>query len=114
MFSLQFLEELLLGGDLEPPLCLEVLGLSDEVNVKQRMSSSAMNGTTVDGVLKDFLQSTSTRLPFTSPIEKRLLGWKKGEFKNEQDEVKPHGSFILFCILLYQSQFFWPNCSPPQ
>lgn len=46
-----------------------------------------MNGT-VDGVLKDFLQTTSTRLPFTSPIEKRLLGWKKGEFKNEQDEVK--------------------------
>jgi len=44
-----------------------------------------MNGT-VDGVLKDFLTSTSTRLPFTSPIEKRLLGWKKGEFKNEQDE----------------------------
>ena len=50
--------------------------------------SSAMSGTTVDGGLKDFLQSTSTRLPFTSPIEKRLLGWKKGEFKNEQDEVK--------------------------
>lgn len=59
---------------------------SDEVNLKGM--SSAMSGTTVDGVLKDFLQSTSTRLPFTSPIEKRLLGWKKGEFKNEQDEVK--------------------------
>ena len=73
---------MLLGGDLEPPLCF--LG-SDEVNVKRM--SSAMNGT-VDGVLKDFLQTTSTRLPFTSPIEKRLLGWKKGEFKNEQDEVK--------------------------
>ena len=42
---------------------------------------------TVDGVLKDFLQTTSARLPFTSPIEKRLLGWKKVEFKNEQDEV---------------------------
>ena len=42
---------------------------------------------TVDGVLKDFLQTTTTRLPFASPIEKRLLGWKKGEFKNEQDEV---------------------------
>ena len=71
------------GGDLEPPLCLE----SDEVNLKLQPMSSAMNGT-VDGVLKDFLQTTSTRLPFTSPIEKRLLGWKKGEFKNEQDEVK--------------------------
>ena len=47
---------------------------------------NGMNGS-VDGVLKDFLQTTSTRLPFTSPIEKRLLGWKKGEFKNEQDEV---------------------------
>lgn len=42
------------------------------------------NGT--DGVLKDFLQTTSSRLPFASPIEKRLLGWKKGEFKSEQDE----------------------------
>merc|ERR1719251_560289 len=39
-----------------------------------------------DGVLKDFLQTTSSRLPFASPIEKRLLGWKKGEFKSEQDE----------------------------
>jgi len=40
----------------------------------------------VDGVLKDFLQTTSSRLPFASPIEKRLLSWKKGEFKSEQDE----------------------------
>ena len=64
----------------------------DDVNVKLPMTSSAMNGTTVDGVLKDFLQSTSTRLPFTSPIEKRLLGWKKGEFKNEQDEVKTNSN----------------------
>jgi len=40
----------------------------------------------MDGVLKDFLQTTSSRLPFTSPIEKRLLGWKKGEFKTEQEE----------------------------
>ncbi len=32
---------------------------------------------TMDGVLKDFLQTTSSRLPFTSPIEKRLLSWKK-------------------------------------
>lgn len=39
-----------------------------------------------DGVLKEFLQTTSSRLPFASPIEKRLLGWKKGEFKSEQDE----------------------------
>ena len=59
--------------------------------------TAAMNGTTVDGVLKDFLQSTSTRLPFTSPIEKRLLGWKKGEFKNEQDEVKTQRND--FCAL---------------
>jgi hypothetical protein len=38
-----------------------------------------MNGmaATMDGVLKDFLQTTSSRLPFTSPIEKRLLSWKK-------------------------------------
>lgn len=47
------------------------------------MSGSA---TTMDGVLKDFLQTTSSRLPFTSPIEKRLLSWKKGEFKTEQEE----------------------------
>ena len=53
---------------------------------EQPHQQGAMNAT-VDGVLKDFLQTTSTRLPFTSPIEKRLLGWKKGEFKNEQDEV---------------------------
>jgi len=52
---------------------------------EQPHQQGAMNAT-VDGVLKDFLQTTSTRLPFTSPIEKRLLGWKKGEFKNEQDE----------------------------
>merc|ERR1719193_2546717 len=41
---------------------------------------------TMDGVLKEFLQTTSSRLPFASPIEKRLLGWKKGEFKTEQEE----------------------------
>jgi len=40
----------------------------------------------MDGVLKDFLQTTSSRLPFASPIEKRLLGWKKGEYKTEQEE----------------------------
>ena len=68
---------------------------SDEVNLKG-MTAAAMNGTTVDGVLKDFLQSTSTRLPFTSPIEKRLLGWKKGEFKNEQDEVKLNNIICLY------------------
>ena len=39
-----------------------------------------------DGVLKDFYQTTSSRLPFASPIEKRLLGLKKGEFQSEQDE----------------------------
>ena len=81
--------------NLESPhqaLCL--LG-SDEVNLKG-MTAAAMNGTTVDGVLKDFLQSTSTRLPFTSPIEKRLLGWKKGEFKNEQDEVKLNNIICLY------------------
>ena len=64
------------------------------MNLKLQPMSSAMNGT-VDGVLKDFLQTTSTRLPFTSPIEKRLLGWKKGEFKNEQDEVKTHSNHRL-------------------
>ena len=65
-----------------------------------------MNGS-VDGVLKDFLQTTSTRLPFTSPIEKRLLGWKKGEFKNEQDEVAIatiQSNLELF-FLLYSDSF---------
>ena len=38
------------------------------------------------GIIKDFLQTTQARIPFTSPIEKRLLGWKKGEFRTEQDE----------------------------
>ena len=64
---------------------------------------NGMNGS-VDGVLKDFLQTTSTRLPFTSPIEKRLLGWKKGEFKNEQDEVAIaiamfQSKLELFCLI---------------
>lgn len=40
----------------------------------------------MDGVLKEFLHTTSSRLPFTSPIEKRLLGWKKGDYKTEQEE----------------------------
>ena len=42
-------------------------------------SDEEMSGmaATMDGVLKDFLQTTSSRLPFTSPIEKRLLSWKK-------------------------------------
>ena len=39
-----------------------------------------------EGIIKDFLQTTSARIPFTSPIEKRLLGWKIGEFKSEQEE----------------------------
>jgi len=39
-----------------------------------------------EGIIKDFLQTTSSRMPFTSPIEKRLLGWKKGEFRSDQDE----------------------------
>ena len=39
-----------------------------------------------EGIIKDFLQTTSARIPFTSPIEKRLLGWKKGEFRTEQEE----------------------------
>ena len=39
-----------------------------------------------DGVLKNFLPTTSSQLTFASPIEKRLLCWKKGEFKSEQDE----------------------------
>ena len=38
------------------------------------------------GIIKDFLQTTQARIPFTSPIEKRLLGWKKGEFRTEQEE----------------------------
>ena len=63
-----------------------------------------MNGS-VDGVLKDFLQTTSTRLPFTSPIEKRLLGWKKGEFKNEQDEVAMIQSNLE--LFLLDSGSFW-------
>ena len=28
----------------------------------------------------------SSMLPFTPPIVKRLLGWRKGEAKNEQEE----------------------------
>ena len=39
-----------------------------------------------EGIIKDFLQTTQARIPFTSPIEKRLLGWKKGEFRTEQEE----------------------------
>ena len=39
-----------------------------------------------EGIIKDFLQTTSARIPFTSPIEKRLLGWKKGEYRTEQEE----------------------------
>jgi len=39
-----------------------------------------------EGIIKDFLQTTTARIPFTSPIEKRLLGWKKGEFRTEQEE----------------------------
>ena len=39
-----------------------------------------------EGIIKDFLQTTTSRIPFTSPIEKRLLGWKKGEFRTEQEE----------------------------
>ena len=30
--------------------------------------------------------SMSSMLPFTPPIVKRLLGWRKGEAKNEQEE----------------------------
>ena len=29
---------------------------------------------------------SSSMLPFTPPIVKRLLGWRKGEAKNEQEE----------------------------
>ena len=65
---------------------------------------NGMNGS-VDGVLKDFLQTTSTRLPFTSPIEKRLLGWKKGEFKNEQDEVVAMIQSNLELFSLYSDSF---------
>ena len=33
-----------------------------------------------------FISSMSSMLPFTPPIVKRLLGWRKGEAKNEQEE----------------------------
>lgn len=33
-----------------------------------------------------FNSMSSSILPFTPPIVKRLLGWRKGEAKNEQEE----------------------------
>jgi len=32
------------------------------------------------------LLQTGSMLPFTPPIVKRLLGWRKGDFKSEQEE----------------------------
>ena len=40
-----------------------------------------------EGIIKDFLQTTTARIPFTSPIEKRLLGWKKGDYRTDQEKT---------------------------
>ena len=56
---------------------------SYQVRVMAQMFKMHTGG---EGIIKDFLQTTSARIPFTSPIEKRLLGWKIGEFKSEQEE----------------------------
>jgi hypothetical protein len=69
--------------------------------------------TTMDGVLKDFLQTTSSRLPFTSPIEKRLLSWKKVKYirfcYDAINTVDLYNQRIVYARLLTKNTFYWMN-----
>ncbi|XP_023332987.1 mothers against decapentaplegic homolog 3 [Eurytemora carolleeae] len=78
------IKKLQIGIKMNVELQIKKLQIGIKMNIELQIKN--VRKMSMDGVLKDFLQTTSSRLPFTSPIEKRLLGWKKGEFKTEQEE----------------------------